>query len=100
MYLSRNDYHSRLGRKKEYDSLPSRALVGAPIRWGEELLGIIDAMAYLPHQYTQTDLDVLGMFASQAAIAIRNARLYSKIEQISVTDADGPVQPARIFSVE
>ena len=81
-----NDYHSWPGRKMEYDSLPSRALVGAPIRWGEELLGIIDTMAYLPHQYTQTDLDVLGMFAAQAAIAIRNARLYNKIEQISVTD--------------
>lgn len=81
-----NDYHSWPGRKREYDSLPSRALVGAPIRWGEELLGIIDTMAYLPHQYTQSDLDVLGMFAAQAAIAIRNARFYCKIEQISVTD--------------
>ncbi|MBA4423503.1 MAG: hypothetical protein C0390_10485 [Syntrophus sp. (in: bacteria)] len=81
-----NDYHSWPGRKREYDSLPSRALVGAPIRWGEELLGIIDTMAYLPHQYTQTDLDVLGMFAAQAALAIRNARLYRKIEQVSATD--------------
>ncbi len=81
-----NDYHSWPGRKMEYHSLPSRALVGAPIRWGQELLGIIDTMAYLPHQYTQTDLDVLGMFAAQAAIAIHNARFYYKIEQISVTD--------------
>ncbi|MDP1989797.1 MAG: diguanylate cyclase [Syntrophales bacterium] len=81
-----NDYHAWSGRKKEYDSLPSRALVGAPIRWGDELLGIIDTMAYLPHQYTQMDLDILGMFAAQAALAIRNARLYQKIGQISVTD--------------
>jgi diguanylate cyclase (GGDEF)-like protein/PAS domain S-box-containing protein len=81
-----NDYHSWPGRKKEYDSLPSRALVGAPIRWGAELLGVIDTMAYPPHQYTQTDMNVLSMFAAQAALAIRNARLYSKIEQISVTD--------------
>jgi diguanylate cyclase (GGDEF)-like protein/PAS domain S-box-containing protein len=81
-----NDYRAWPGRKKEYDSLSSRALVGAPIRWGKELLGIIDTMAYLPHQYNQTDLDLLGMFAVQAATAIRNARLYSRIEQISVTD--------------
>ena len=81
-----NDYRSWPERKREYDSLPSRALVGAPIRWGEEWLGIIDTMAYLPHQYTQTDLDILVMFAAQAAIAIRNARLYTKIEQASVTD--------------
>jgi len=81
-----NDYHAWPGRKKEYDSLPSRALVGAPIRWGKELLGIIDTMAYLPHQYTQTDLDLLSMFALQAAIAIRNARLYGTIEQLAVKD--------------
>jgi diguanylate cyclase (GGDEF)-like protein len=29
---------------------------------------------------------MLGLFAIQAAIAIRNAKLYSKIEQLSVTD--------------
>jgi diguanylate cyclase (GGDEF)-like protein len=81
-----NDYNSWPGRKRKYDSLPSRALTGAPIRWGEELLGIIDTMAYLPYQYTQTDLDILGMFAAQAAIAIRNATLYKKIEQVSITD--------------
>jgi diguanylate cyclase (GGDEF)-like protein len=43
-------------------------------------------MAYLPHQYTQVDLNVLDMFAAQAAIAIRNARLYKQVEQVSVTD--------------
>jgi diguanylate cyclase (GGDEF)-like protein/PAS domain S-box-containing protein len=81
-----NDYNSWPGRKREYDFLPSRALVGAPICWGKELLGIIDTMAHLPHQYTQKDLDVLSMFAAQAAIAIRNARLYNQIEQIAMTD--------------
>jgi diguanylate cyclase (GGDEF)-like protein len=81
-----NDYLSWPGRKRDEDSLPPRALMGAPIRWGGELLGIIDTITYLPHQYTQTDLDILGMFADQAAIVIRNARLYSRIEQISMTD--------------
>jgi diguanylate cyclase (GGDEF)-like protein/PAS domain S-box-containing protein len=81
-----DDYRSWPERKREYDSFPSRALVGAPIRWGEELLGIIDIMSYAPHRYTQTDMDMLGMFATHAAIAIRNARLYNQVEQIAVTD--------------
>lgn len=81
-----NDYRSWAGRNKKYDFLPSRALVGAPIFWGKELLGIIDTMAYLPHQYTETDLDLLRMFGAQVALAIRNARLYNKIEQVSMTD--------------
>jgi diguanylate cyclase (GGDEF)-like protein/PAS domain S-box-containing protein len=83
-----DDYRSWAGRNKKYDSypFPSRALVGAPIHWGDEFLGVLSVAAFLPHRYTQADCDVLGMFATQAAIAIRNARLYSKIEQISVTD--------------
>jgi diguanylate cyclase (GGDEF)-like protein/PAS domain S-box-containing protein len=81
-----DDYRSWSGRKREYDSFPSRALVGAPIRWGAELLGIIDIISYAPHKYTPTDMDMLGMFAMQAAIAIRNVRLYNQVEQIAVTD--------------
>ena len=81
-----DDYRSWPERKREYDSFPSRALVGAPIHWGEEFLGIIDIMSYAPHRYTRTDMDMLGMFATQAAIAIRNARLYNQVEQIAVTD--------------
>ena len=80
------DYRSWPARKQEYDSFPSRALVGAPIHWGEEFLGIIDIMSYAPHRYTRTDMDMLGMFATQAAIAIRNARLYNQVEQIAITD--------------
>jgi diguanylate cyclase (GGDEF)-like protein len=60
--------------------------VGVPIHWGDEFLGVLSVAAFLPHRYTQADSDVLGMFATQAAIAIRNARLYSTIEQLAVTD--------------
>jgi len=80
------DYHSWPGRKREYDPYPSRTLVGVPIRWGNEFLGIFNIMANLPHHYTEADMELLGMFAAQAAIAIRNARLYNKIEQVSITD--------------
>jgi len=81
-----NDYHAWPERKPEYDSFPNRALMTMPVCWGDEFLGVLNMLAYTPHRYTEADKDMLGMFAPQAAIAIRNARLYSKIEQISVTD--------------
>ncbi|MHB9098358.1 MAG: PAS domain S-box protein, partial [Syntrophales bacterium] len=65
-----DDYRSWPGRKREYDSFPSRALVGAPIRWGDDFLGVLDIMSYAPHRYTQMDMDMLCMFAMQVAIAI------------------------------
>lgn len=76
-----NDYRAWPGRIRTTDRFPSRAMVGVPVRWGEEFLGVINISAQLPHQFTQTDLDMLGMFASQAAIAIRNARLYEQMRR-------------------
>jgi len=81
-----DDYHAWTGRNREYDPYPSRALAGAPIHWGEEFLGVLSVMAFLPHRFTKADVEVLKMFATQAAIAIRNARLYGMVEQLAVTD--------------
>ena len=81
-----NDYHAWPGRKREHNHFPSRALVSVPVRWGEEFLGVLNMLAYAPHRYTEVDMDMLNMFAAQAAIAIRNARLYCMVEQLAVTD--------------
>ncbi|MDP2839403.1 MAG: sensor domain-containing diguanylate cyclase, partial [Syntrophales bacterium] len=81
-----NDYHTWPGRKREHDHFPSRALVSVPVRWGEEFLGVLNMLAYTPYRYTEADMDMLNMFAAQAAIAIRNARLYGMVEQLAVTD--------------
>ena len=83
-----DDYCAWPFRNKRYDaySHPSRTIVGAPICWGDEFLGVLSVAAYLPHRFSQADSGVLGMFATQAAIAIRNARLYGKIEQLAVQD--------------
>jgi PAS domain S-box-containing protein/putative nucleotidyltransferase with HDIG domain len=51
-----------------------------PIRWSEEFLGALNILAYAPHRYTEADMDMLTMFAAQAAIAIRNARLYDRMK--------------------
>ncbi len=75
-----NDYASWSGRSRAYDSFPSRALVAAPFRWGTEILGVLNIMAPLPHQYTQMDVEMLNLFAAQAAIAIRNARLHDRMK--------------------
>jgi diguanylate cyclase (GGDEF)-like protein len=74
-----NDYASWPGRTKAYDSFPSRALVAAPFRWGTEILGVLNIMAPLPHQYTEMDVEMLNLFATQAAIAIRNARIHDRL---------------------
>jgi len=76
-----NDYLSWPGRKKEHDSLPPRSMVGVPINFGDQFLGVLVVTAFLPHQFTEENTEVLGMFAIQAAIAIRNAQLYDQMNR-------------------
>ncbi len=61
--------------------------IGVPVRWGEEFLGVLEVMADPPHTFSQQDAEILSLFATQAAIALRNARLY-KTEQAQRQEAE------------
>lgn len=59
-----------------------RASMCAPLRKGDKILGVlyVDNVT-TPDRYGEQDLEFLGAFANQAAIAIENSRLYNKIQQ-------------------
>jgi len=62
---------------KEYIGMPFASWIGVPMMVGEKVLGVI--ATYHPtrdHVYSKDDLGVLQSLASQAAIALDNARLY------------------------
>ena len=60
---------------------PMKTFLGTPMGWGEEALGNL----YLTEkgggqEFTPGDQDLLVLFAAQAALAIRNARLHKSVE--------------------
>lgn len=55
-----------------------RSAVGAPIRLEGETIGFLSMNSHLPGVFTHDDEQHLEVFAAQAAIAIRNARLYDE----------------------
>ena len=76
-----DDYQHWEGRAKAYEEYPFVAVVGVPIRWGpagaeEEFLGVLNVSVDAPHTFSPSDAELLDLLATQAAIAIRNARLY------------------------
>jgi PAS domain S-box-containing protein len=71
-----DDYQIWEGRADIYDGYLFRATVGVPIRWGEEFLGVLNVLADIPRAFTSADAELLSSFATQAAIALRNAHLY------------------------
>lgn len=53
--------------------------MGVPVRWGEEFLGVLDVLTDAPRTFSLVDSELLDLFATQAAIAMENARLFEQV---------------------
>jgi GAF domain-containing protein len=61
------------------DDTPSESWLGVPLLIGERVLGLISVQSVQrPNLYDAHDRDILATIASQAAIAIENARLFQE----------------------
>jgi two-component system cell cycle sensor histidine kinase/response regulator CckA len=57
------------------------AIVGLPLRIGERVVGVMNIASQKPRAFDENELRALELLADQAAIAIRNARLYEAAQQ-------------------
>jgi len=76
-----DDYQHWEGRAAVWEDQPVSALVGVPVRWGDEFLGVLNVQASPLRTFSPADVELLSLFATQAAVAIRNARLYEQAQQ-------------------
>ncbi len=76
-----DDYQSWEGRAEIYAGYAFYSVVEAPIRLGDEFLGVLNVNGSPKRAFSQTDAELLSLFAVQAAIAIRNARLYEQAQR-------------------
>jgi len=61
---------------------PAKSFLGVPMVLGENVLGALAIQDYeTPNRYDEHDLRLLNSFASQAAIAIENARLFEQAQR-------------------
>ncbi|MGI8968343.1 MAG: diguanylate cyclase [Chloroflexota bacterium] len=65
----------------EYGHDEVRAEIAVPLRRGETIVGVLDVERTEVRAFSDRDLDLLLLFASQAAIAIENARLFSEQQE-------------------
>ncbi len=60
---------------------PALSWLGVPIKIGERVLGVIAVQSYeTPRLFSEHHRDLLSAVASQAAIALENARLFEEIQ--------------------
>jgi diguanylate cyclase (GGDEF)-like protein len=60
-------------------------MASVPLRFRERTVGVLTCIGTRP--FDAEDLELLVAFASQAAIAIEDARLFEQVRTLSVTDA-------------
>ncbi len=76
------DYRTWEGRAPVYQDEPVHAVLSAPMIWRGDTIGVIQVFHQeQQRQFSPEDLDVLMMFARQAAVAVENARLLSEARQ-------------------
>jgi signal transduction histidine kinase/CheY-like chemotaxis protein len=75
-----DDYDAWSGRAPYFDYNVIRAIMGAPLKSGQEVVGVI-GIAYdtkSDRAFSEEDVEPLSRFAQLASIALDNARLYSE----------------------
>lgn len=91
--LIQNDYHNWPGRASVFSQEPYRdlfkAVVQVPLMWQGEVIGVLDISDVAEaREFDQEDIRLLKRFATAAAVAIGNARLYSYLQTLVTSSPD------------
>jgi signal transduction histidine kinase len=72
------------------------AILGIPLKFGDEVLGVMNIGFPTPRNFTEDELDILRLLAAQASIAIYNARLF-EAEQRQYKEVERLRQQDRLY---
>jgi PAS domain S-box-containing protein len=80
-----DDYRSWIHRLPQYDRVPVGAVVGVPMLYGGELVGVLSVHEIndMTRRFTGADTRLLSLFAAQAAGAVHNARLFQETKTLA-----------------
>ena len=76
-FINENDQ----GANADVIGRPSESLLFVPIRYSNEVLGLLSAQSYQPYAYSRRHLELLKEIGVQAGLAIVNARLNIELRE-------------------
>jgi len=90
-----------LFRRKSRAKYSTKSLLSVPLLIRSEVVGVLNVNNKRNDEvFTAEDQEVLMMLASQAAVAIENARLYEDLERLAITDGLTKLYVPRHFHEE
>lgn len=60
-----------------------RSLLAIPIELEGQVVGVLDCYTRAPHTFAEDEVRMISIFASQAALAVRNARTIEKLQALN-----------------
>ena len=83
--------------RETYRRLGLRSFLGVPVKTGDEIVGVLSIRSTREGGFSQDDVELATVFASQAAIALENSRLYQKTQRTfeELTQAQDQLAQAR-----
>ena len=77
-----DDYWSWAGAEPAFSPEPVGPVASVPLVWKGQVLGVLEASGRQDSRpFSDAEVDAMSLLATQAAIAIQNARLYDAVQQ-------------------
>ena len=84
---TKKDFRFDVERSIPEDARVIRSLISGPLLIGKKALGILRVDSVLPEHFAQEDLRFLLTITDLASVAIENAQLYERIEDLAIRDS-------------
>ena len=81
-----SDFRFDVDKFSSEDSRDIRSLISAPLMDANKILGILRVDSPLAHHFTTDDLRFLRTIADLTSIAVENAQLYQRLEDLAIKD--------------
>jgi diguanylate cyclase (GGDEF)-like protein len=84
-----DNYRSWAGRTPQYDDIALTAVIGVPMIYQGELIGVlaVGEMGTTTRQFAESDAFLLDLFAAHTASAVHNTRLFETVQRLATTDS-------------
>ncbi|HDP70610.1 MAG TPA: sensor domain-containing diguanylate cyclase [Actinobacteria bacterium] len=63
-----------------------KSLIAVPLFTEDRVVGIIYVDDFKPRNFTKSEVRLVSLFATQAAVAVNNAQLHEKTKELAITD--------------
>ncbi len=84
---TKTDFRFDAEKIQTEDGRPIRSLISAPLTVGEKTIGVLRVDNSQEHSFSTEDLRFLDTVGNVGAVALENARLYERVEDLAIRDS-------------